>query len=247
MALVTLSGLVSNIKGSVNGTTFQRSASGLTMRNKPTTVGRGTNAQFNIRNINAQLNYAWSNLTDAQRQVWASFSVFINGTGKTNRQNLSANTGKTQFFAVNFWLLQYGKSILNAPSFVTPEAALIPCPPYFTESDNMMNYVGSLDTTQQILVTRISLPQNLPTKTANTGYRTLVYEQVNGDQQDWANAYLNTFGINLIPNKKYWVSLQVVNFVTGAISPITNALVLYLGPPPPGIGSMIIESTFIVG
>lgn len=249
MAIIKTSGLINDIKGSINGSTFQRSAAGLIMRSKPVSVGRGTDSQQNIRQINAQLNFAWSNLTDAQRSVWASFSNFTNGAGKTNRRNNSANTGKTQYFAVNFWCLQYAKPLIVTPTFNLPEQAVIPCPPLFTSSDNLQDYVGNLDTTQQILVTRVSLPQSLSTNTANTGFRTLVYSQVGGSSQSWFNAYEAVYGIQPIPNKKYWISLQVINFITGCISPETKQLVLYTGvlPPDHGIGFMVIGSTFIVG
>ncbi len=246
MAIIKTSGLINDIRGSINGSTFQRSASGLVMRSKPTSVGQGTNSQLNVRNLNAQLNYSWSNLTDAQRAVWASFANFTNGIGKTNNAVNSANTGKTQFFAVNFWLLQYNKPILVTPIFTTPEAAFTPCPPFFTESNILTNYVGNLDTTQQLLVTRVSLPQQLATRTANTGFRTLVYIQVDGDTQSWFDAYEAVYGIQPIVGYKYWISLQVVNFVTGAISPETRQLVLYASPTDIGIGTMIIGSTFIV-
>ncbi len=247
MAIIKTSGLINDIKGSINGTTFQRSASGLVMRSKPSSVGRGTNSQLNVRNLNAQLNFYWSNLTDSQRAVWASFANFTNGIGKTNNAVNSANTGKTQFFAVNFWLLQYGKPYLVTPSFVLPLEAFAPCPPFFTTSISLQNYVGTLDTTQQILVTRVSLPQQLATRTANTGFRTLVYEQVDGDTQSWFSAYEGVYGIQPVYGYKYWISLQVVNFVTGAISPESKQLVQYIDPGTLGIGTMTIGSTFVVG
>ena len=247
MATVKLGALVTHIKGSVSGTTFQSSATGLTMRNKPINVGAGTHAQSHVRNINAILNNYWTNLTDAQRSVWASFSNYTNGVGTTNQRKKSANTGKTQFFAVNFWLIQYGKPVLITPTITTPLAAVTPCPPYYTQSSTLINYTGTLDATQEILVTRVSLPQSLATNTANTGLRTLVYLQSSGDSQNWFPAYQNVFGILPSKNKKYWIYYQIVNFVTGAISPVSKALVLYTDTPGGGIGSMIIGSTFIVG
>ena len=247
MALIQTGSIVTHIKGSVAGSTFQRSAAGLTMRKKPIPVGRGTNAQFNQRNIIAQLNTYWNVMSDAQRQLWSSFAVFTNGVGKTNKQNNSANTGKTQFFAVNSWLLLYGKAVVVTPSITIPEQQNIPCPPYFYKSDNLGKTSLSLDTSTQILVVQVSLPQSPSTNTANTGFRTLVYNMVDGDVQDWSAAYEATYGVPLTLGKKYWVQLQVVNFITGAISPKAKALILYTTTPSPGIGFMIIGSTFIVG
>lgn len=230
MAQVKLSGLVTSIKGSVGGTTFQSSGAGLTARNKPLPLKSKSNAQTTVRVLQAQLNTAWGDLTDAQRQTWASFSEFTNGSGKTHKRNNSANTGKMQFLTVNFWLLQYGKSILTTPSFALPLNPVIPCPPLYNESDNLMNYDGTLDTSSQILVTRVSLPQSLSTKTANTGFRTLVYTQVDGSSQNWAAAYLATFGVSLVLGKKYWIEYRVVDFLTGAISAAARKLVKYVAP-----------------
>lgn len=247
MAIIQTSGLISHIKGSMAGSTFQRSASGLTMRKKPIPVGKGTNQQLAQRNIIAQVNYEWNQLTPAQRTLWASFSNYTNGIGKTNKQNNSANTGKMQFVAVNSWLLLYGKPLLSGPTLVPPEAQFVPCPPLFTESDNLGRTTRNLDITQQILVVQVSLPQSVGTNTANTGFRTLVYDMVDGLVQDWSASYQNTFGVPLTIGQRYWIQIFIVNYITGAISAKARQLVLYTNPTGSGIGSMIIGSTFIVG
>lgn len=247
MATIITSSLVSDIRGSINGNTFQRGNSGLIVRSKPRTVGRGSNQQNQVRNYNAELNYAWSNLTDAQRSTWSSYAIFCNGNGKTNNQRTGTNTGKSQFFAVNFWLLQYGKPLVINPAFALPEQVILPYYNALFESDNLGKCVGNLDTSKCILVTKVSLPQSLATNTATTGERSLIYNQVNGNIQNWAAEYQLTYGIELKPYFKYWVELQVVNFITGSISPVARRLILYKPITQQGIGSMIIESTFIVG
>ena len=247
MAIVLTGSIVTSIKGSVGGTTFQSSAAGLVMRNKPKPVGKGSNKQLQQRNIIAQLTYYWSNLTDAQRQVWSSLAIYVNGTGKTNNQNNSANTGKTQFFAVNSWLLIYGKPYIVTPTIALPLQQNIPCPPFFTESNTLGKTSIALNTATEILVVQVSLPQSVSTNTANTGLRTLVYNMVNGTTQDWSAAYLQTFGVPLTLGKKYWIQLLVVNFITGQISPKAKALVLYTNTLPVGIGYGAIGSTFIIG
>lgn len=246
MAVITTSGLVSDIRGSIAGNTFQRSAGGLTVRKKPMPVGRGSNQQLAQRSIIAQLNFLWNNLSDADRQVWSSFAIFNNGASKTNRQRSTANNGKTQFFAVNSWLLIYGKPYIPTPTIVTPPAQPVPCPPFYNISANLGVSSYDLDTTREILVVQVSLPQSPSTVTANTGFRTLVYTMVDGTIQDWSAAYLSTFGVPLTFGKRYWIQLIVVDFVSGAISPKGKHLVLYDIPPSGGIGSMIIGSTFFV-
>lgn len=245
MAIITPSALVSNIRGKIGGTVFQGSTQGILMRNKPSKIGNGSQSQQNVRHINAQLNYAWSSFSVNERLVWQAFADYVNGVGITKKGKRSSNTGKLHFMAINFYCLLYGKNIITAPTFTPPPSIVIPCPPLLTESNTLMNYIGSIDTTHEILVTKISLPQSNPTRTTNTGFRTLVYPQVDGDTQDWATAYLNQYGISLIVNRYYWISLQVVDFIKGTISPEAKQLVLLTETL--GIGSMIIEDTFIVG
>lgn len=245
MAIITPSALVSNIKGKIGGTVFQGSTQGISMRNKPTKIGQGSQAQQRVRQINAYLNYVWSNFSNADRQVWQAFSTFVNGVGKTKNQKNSNNSGKMHFMAINFYCMLYGKDIVTAPTFTNPPPIFVPCPPLYTSSATLMDYLGTLDADTQILVTKVSLPQSNPTRTTNTGFRTLVYPQVSGDIQDWATAYRNTFGIDLICGKYYWVSLQVINYIEGTLSPEAKQLILYdCGT---GIGTMSIGSTFIVG
>lgn len=247
MAIIQTSALVSHIRGSIAGNTFQNSASGLTVRKKPLPVGKGSNPQALQRNNIARLTFLWENATPEERQQWSSFAVYTNGVGKTNRQRTSANTGKTQFMAVNSWLLIYGKDPIMSPTITPPLLQPVPCPPLYVESNNLGETTYNLDTSEEILVVQVSLPQSAGTNTNNTGFRTLVYGMVDGFTQDWEEAYFNTWGYNLTLGKRYWIQLIVVNFVTGAISPKGRQLVLYTEPEPTGIGTMIIGSTFIVG
>lgn len=245
MAIIALSGLITDIRGSVGGTTFQRSGAGLIMRNKPQTVGQGTNSQSIQRVYQSQLNEQWLLLTDAQRLLWLQFSNYVNGNGRSINKSSTSNAGKMHFIAINHKLLQYGKSIILEPTFDVAEAAYIPCPPFYTQSASLMNYSEYLDTTTQVLITKVSLPQSASTLTANTGFRTLVYSQVDGYVQDWAAAYEATYGVPLEIGKKYWISLQAINYIKGTIGPEVRQLVKYVAGV--GIGYMIVGSTNQVG
>lgn len=244
MAIVTTSGLITDIRGSVAGTTFQQSGAGLTMRKKPFPVGKGTNAQSRVRALQADLNRYWLALTDSQRLVWASFSDYVNGVGKSSRGKQTTNKGKMQFITVNFKLLTYGKSLLITPTFDIPEKAFIPCPPDYDTSSSLMNTSESLDTASQILVTKVSAPQSLATYTTNPGFKTLVYSQQDGYVQDWASAYTEAWGVSLKYDYKYWISYQAVNFLKGTQGPEVRQLVRYVEAD--GIGVWVVGSTFTI-
>lgn len=244
MAIVSLSGLISDIRGSVSGSTFQQSGAGLTMRKKPLPIGQSTNRQYLIRARQGQLNRAWLTLSDEQRLAWTAFSNYVNGIGKSSKGNSTTNAGKVHFITVNFKLLSYGKSIVTDPVFDVPEKTFIPCPPDYNVSSNLMNTSESLDTSTQVLVTKVSAPQSLATYTNNTGFRLLTYNQQNGYQQDWAAAYEETWGVPLKFNYKYWISYQAVNFMKGTQGPETRQLVFYREAT--GIGVWVIGSTFTI-
>lgn len=246
MALIQTSGIVSHITGSIAGTTFQRSASGLTARSKPIQRKSGSNVQ-NVRRVNlASLTNEWEKMTIEQRNLWSAQAVYANGTAKTNNQRNYSNTGRTQFIAVNSWLLLYGKVLIYSPTINTPPS---PIQPYYTtnyESDNLGRTVGSLDTSSCILVTEVSLPMSEGTITNKTGYRIMQYTQANGTIQDWATAYLNTYGIDLSVGKRYWVRLRVVNFLEGTISAYSEQLIRLTPFTPVGVGSQIIGYSNII-
>ncbi|MES2287230.1 MAG: hypothetical protein V4547_16180 [Bacteroidota bacterium] len=245
MAIITPGANISDIRGSIAGTNFKRSTQGISMTNKVIRKKNNSQSQNNIQQINSQLNYAWSALTDAQRNNWAQFSNFVNSIGLTKNGKKSSNTGKMQFLAVNFYCLLYKKNIIITPTFTDPVPPVIPCPPDFISSTTLMNYTGTIDNATQLLITKISLPQSNTTKTTNTGYRTLIYEQVSGDVQDWSTSYYNQYGLNLMPGRAYWVSLQVLNFITGIFSPVSQQLIKYLPVVSSAIGTAVIGTSII--
>ena len=70
MAKIKFSALVSDIRNSLNGSTFARNRGGNYFRNKTTPINRQTPAQMTLRNAFGSISQAWQGLTDAQRQTW---------------------------------------------------------------------------------------------------------------------------------------------------------------------------------
>ena len=70
MAKIKFSALVSDIRNSLNGSTFARNRGGNYFRNKTSPVNRQTPAQMALRNAFGSISQAWQGLSDAQRQTW---------------------------------------------------------------------------------------------------------------------------------------------------------------------------------
>jgi len=115
MARVKFGGLVSEISGSVGGSTFQKSIYGNVLRNKPNPVIRRTPGQINIRYLLRQLHAAWRALTADERTQW---NRFLNFSGQTIRRDSGILlTGHDLFIKYNLAKLIIGDSILTVPTY----------------------------------------------------------------------------------------------------------------------------------
>lgn len=115
MARVKYGPLVSEISGSVGGSTFQKSLYGNTLRNKPIPINKRTPGQINIRAFLQQLHSAWRTLSDDQRTQW---NRFINFSGQTIRRDRGVLlSGHDLFIKYNLAKLIIGDAILSVPTY----------------------------------------------------------------------------------------------------------------------------------
>lgn len=74
MARIIYSALVDSIRGSIQGTTFQRNAYGYTIKGKPNMVNPNTaNQNAHKARFSAAIQ-AWRNITDANRAAWDAYA-----------------------------------------------------------------------------------------------------------------------------------------------------------------------------
>lgn len=84
MARIIYSGLVTSIKGSIGGTTFQSNAYGNTVKNKPNMVIPNSVDQEQRKLILSKATKAWSTLTDAERSNWNTYATTFPQYAKNN-------------------------------------------------------------------------------------------------------------------------------------------------------------------
>lgn len=70
MAKIKFSALVSDVRNSLNGSTFARNRGGNYFRNKTSPINRQTPAQMALRNAFGSISQAWQGLTEGERQSW---------------------------------------------------------------------------------------------------------------------------------------------------------------------------------
>lgn len=115
MARIQLSSIISDIRGKIKGSVFQRSAGGLIIRSQTTPVNKNTNSQNKTRNFTNILQQEWRLLSATERQTWLQFTNF-NPIHQKNNQELFIN-GQQAFIKLNSYRLEYGFNIITSPQF----------------------------------------------------------------------------------------------------------------------------------
>jgi len=115
MAKFVLGALVTNIAGSVGGTTLRRVPNGFSMYNKP----KGTSTSRLLSNARlpeiGKIFQRWALLSDAERAGWNAQALLITFPDKFgNAKNL---TGRQLFSKANIQLLPTGNSVNDSTSF----------------------------------------------------------------------------------------------------------------------------------
>jgi len=134
MARIKLGPAITDIAGSIGGTTIQRNRFGLTIRAKPLPLKSETPAQYNVRQKIAYLQYSWQRLSDAQRLQWDRFLDF---SGQTIRRDRSIKlSGQALFIKYNLYRLLCGLEVLDPISYDTQ--------PLFSLPDGVIIYLDTL-------------------------------------------------------------------------------------------------------
>lgn len=115
MARIQTGALISDIRGSIGGTTFQRNASGLVAHNKMSLPNFSTNAQTARRNLLASLQQSWMSLTAARRLAWQTWATYQNI--KVRTFSTTGAYGQQAFLQANFYASLLGLPVLLDPVF----------------------------------------------------------------------------------------------------------------------------------
>lgn len=114
MARIIYSALVDSIRGSIQGTTFQRNAYGYTVKGKPNMVNPNTSRQNSRKRSFSGAAQAWRTLSDSDRSAW---NAYANAFPIPSRKNPSAYlSGLAAFTRWHGVMWQRNSTVLNNPS-----------------------------------------------------------------------------------------------------------------------------------
>lgn len=115
MARVKPSALVSDVRGQIGGSVFQRFKSGLVVRTKCSPVNKRTALQGISRNIASLTSNAWLQLSPEDRDQWSGYIQYNPIAQRNNREVFVS--GQQAFLKFNSYRLQYSLPILTVPEF----------------------------------------------------------------------------------------------------------------------------------
>ncbi len=249
MALVEFGGGVVEIRGSIGGWTFQRNRAGTIVRLKPLQKKVATSKQTAQHSALVSLIQAFQQLTPGEKLAWDAFA-----TGNT-KQNVFGQdkilTGQNWFTTINSALTGLGLPQLTAPpANLLPEAITSFNLTVDASKIEISQIVPNNPTDTGIIITT-SFPTTLTTKLQRSPFRstTVVSSGPFGTidlTSDWEIAHTLPWPPGGFANCiNIGVRIQPVRISTG-ITTAGITLVSGLDFVGSGIGSMEIESTFIV-
>lgn len=121
MARVQYSGVVSSMKGSIAGTTFQSNKAASIARKKPRVPGVGSALQTPQKSVFSSLLAGWQSLTLTQQQAWNAYADAHTQDNFWGEEKVL--TGMNWFISMNSTRLAYNNSILTTPpTYALPDA-----------------------------------------------------------------------------------------------------------------------------
>lgn len=212
MAIIKTSGLITDINGSINGTTFQNSLGGLTMKSKSfQSKNYSMLANAQKATMSGVQNY-WRNLSQADRDDWQVQAEFAPvGMKRGNGRKLS---GQQLFIKYANWYAQQFSALPGQPVFAVE---FIP-----TVSIRIQNVAGALHCLTNININEavsflhfeISSVMPASRKLPTGGTKTIELTFANSADVVFTNDYIDLFGA--VPSVGSFVFVKARNIsVTG--------------------------------
>jgi hypothetical protein len=216
MALVLFSALVSAMKGSVGGTTFQNSQGGHCIKNKGRRLARTGYAPQNVKQAVALVTQTWQTLTPAQRMAWAGVKNIWIAVDKFNQSKVLS--GYAIYLRCNLRLVINGQDMITYPTSILPISQ-----PAF----QLVNYVDPISweiqsaqtaNANEEIIVQMGVAASIASNYPKTGYRTVF-------RGGWAvstpidvgASYYANFGIPPI-GSAIWIRIRVINTISGQMS-----------------------------
>lgn len=217
MALVKLSGLVSDIQGRLGGSIFQKGQSGHILKNSSSPINRNSELQNRIRVITYNLQNRWRNLTVAQRAEWGLWAKWL----KVEQNNISGRfiNGQQAYLRTNFYRQFYSQTILDNPVFQPYDHA--PLTIYLQRFAGFFFVVtddANLDLTSYLIIS-VSLQVNPSINNPGNRLKMIYHVLTHAVSQDIQSEYYAIFGMLPGTGDYVFVKWSIGDVTTGIVKP----------------------------
>lgn len=199
MARIQTSAIISNITGKLNGSVFQRTQGGLTLRNRNLSVNSNS-PRSNLRKVGmASIQNNWQNLTNTQRQLWNIYAIYI---GKKQKNNSGLNINGHQLFininSIRFDL-QADNGLFQPYLLSSPVLAPLPAPISIVSIHQdgvalIVNVNRAIDNTKEVVILFLSRPLLPSQMTANVKLVLMKAPTNSGTEYQCNVAYEEVYG-----------------------------------------------------
>lgn len=223
MARIQTGSIVTDIRGKVAGSVFQKGASGLVLRSNPKNLNK-RNALTSMRRVLMQtLQQSWGALSVSQRSAWSAWSAFspivqFNNPGKFLN-------GHQSYLQINYYRQLYGIAVISDPIFskstlppydVTVSKVLTTC---------LLTWSDTIDTDTTCIL--VALSGMLPNGVNNALRRTrqIIFTNDDDTGQNITSQVTTLFGTVPALGSRLFISYAIMDIGVGSIAAFTNKII----------------------
>lgn len=249
MAKVEYGDIITELRGSIGGITFQQNRSGKIARLRPSTLKNSTVLQNEKQTAFSSLQNSWSALSSANKALWNTFADTY--TRDDRWGDTVTLSGQNWFLSINSFRELLGLSMLTTPPVHSTPTAVPSFDVTVTGSSIEIDYASSWGSSDDGMMIYSTFPMRGSTTSFRSAMRlTKVIDQGPFDDYDLTSDWENTFDTDLASlqydgSLTFGVLIQTIKRDSG-ISSVAGINTGAMSSTGLGIGKMVIGSTFIV-
>lgn len=225
MALIKTTSIISEIRGKVQGSIYQRSVAGQILRSKATPINKNSLRQNKTRAFTFRLQQEWRLLSQTERNLWQQFTNF-NPILQKRSNNLFINA-QQNFIKFNSYRLEYELNILKVPEFSKCEITPIDLVVSSNGTTVLITADRVLKATFEFIILFLTIPFILTINNPGSRFKLIKFLTTDSLTFDVTNPYIKIFGSVPQPGQKIFFRFSNADKFSGIVFPFkTKSLIL---------------------
>ena len=214
MALVKLSGTISDIRGKVGGLIFSNSGAGLVAKSFTSPVNPNTIRQNNQRIVLSIVQQEWILLTQAQRDCWHTW-IQLFPIKQNNFNGLPINAQQA-FIKVNVPFVLYGHPIIKNPVFAPGLRQTVDFTLIIFGVSVRLTTSRTMNNTVEFIELFCTYPKSPTVNNPGTTYKSIIFATKNSVNHFVQNEYVAIFGRTPVSGEKVFFKARLIDLRTGS-------------------------------